>query len=264
MTGVTFALDLPPRRPAVPEFDAPPLQAPMAGEERRHGELLLALQQIAEVVADLPEPVPPAGAPVGPDPGLLVAQALLLDDVKAALDSQASLTAQGLQAVVDRLATLGKQIVGFASGGSSASATTDHVTVDGGQLSLSAPVDLSATTLAALETINVGNFPGSQAVTGPLTDAQLRATPVPVSVSGGASETTLLDVKRAVTDMESRMDYGARTDGNPEYLGKNLQGTATSASSWVVQKFSYDASSRPTRVQVLTGVWNDRATLGWT
>lgn len=31
------------------------------------------------------------------------------------------------------------------------------------------------------QTINVGNFPATQAVTGPLTDAQLRATPVPVS-----------------------------------------------------------------------------------
>lgn len=49
------------------------------------------------------------------------------------------------------------------------------------------PVALDAASLAALENITVGgtvavsNFPASQAVTGPLTDAQLRADAVPVS-----------------------------------------------------------------------------------
>ena len=41
-------------------------------------------------------------------------------------------------------------------------------------------VDGSAVTQPVSGTINVGNFPSSQAVTGPLTDAELRATPVPV------------------------------------------------------------------------------------
>ena len=36
-------------------------------------------------------------------------------------------------------------------------------------------------------TVSVSNFPATQAVTGPLTDAQLRATAVPVSVSGVAT-----------------------------------------------------------------------------
>lgn len=63
-------------------------------------------------------------------------------------------------------------------------------------------IKVAAETLAG-RTINTGaiagsvavsNFPGTQAVSGPLTDAQLRATPVPVSVSAGAgaaTETTL-------------------------------------------------------------------------
>jgi len=52
-------------------------------------------------------------------------------------------------------------------------------------------VALDSGSLAALETIQVGNFPASQAVTGPLTDAQLRATPVPISgtVAIGAGTT---------------------------------------------------------------------------
>lgn len=53
-----------------------------------------------------------------------------------------------------------------------------------GSLTVAGTVALDAPTLAALETIQVGNFPATQAVTGPLTDTQLRASAVPVSVSG--------------------------------------------------------------------------------
>ena len=42
-------------------------------------------------------------------------------------------------------------------------------------------VDGSASTQPVSGTISVGNFPGTQAVTGPLTDTQLRATAVPIS-----------------------------------------------------------------------------------
>lgn len=46
-------------------------------------------------------------------------------------------------------------------------------------------VALDAGTLAALENITaaISNFPATQAVTGPLTDSELRATPVPVSAA---------------------------------------------------------------------------------
>lgn len=40
---------------------------------------------------------------------------------------------------------------------------------------------LDPASLAALETISVGNFPATQPVSGPLTDAQLRAASVPVA-----------------------------------------------------------------------------------
>lgn len=68
-------------------------------------------------------------------------------------------------------------------------------------ITVAGTVALDAPTLAALETIAavvsgtvaVSNFPGSQAVTGPLTDAQLRASAVPVSFA--ADESGLTDAE---------------------------------------------------------------------
>jgi YD repeat-containing protein len=63
---------------------------------------------------------------------------------------------------------------------------------------------------------------------------------------------------------ETRLDYDVRTDGNPVYVGKAAQGTATAAATWTIQKLTYDTSSRLTRAEVLTGVaWNSRASLAW-
>lgn len=59
---------------------------------------------------------------------------------------------------------------------------------------VSGTVALDSVTLAALESISVQNFPGTQPVSGPLTDTQLRATPVPVSgtvATGGLTDTQL-------------------------------------------------------------------------
>lgn len=82
---------------------------------------------------------------------------------------------------------------------------------------VSGTVALDAPTLAALETINaivsgtvsVGNFPAFQAVTGPITDTQLRATPVPVSFpadESGLTDTQLRAAAVAVsaTDLDIR------------------------------------------------------------
>lgn len=56
------------------------------------------------------------------------------------------------------------------------------------------------------QTISVGNFPASQAVTGPLTDTQLRASPVPVTVSGsgtGTATVTNVSVSPTVTTLSA-------------------------------------------------------------
>jgi hypothetical protein len=80
-----------------------------------------------------------------------------------------------------------------------------------------------------------------------------------------AREATLADVKRSITDYRTLLDYDNRVDGNPVYVGKNLQTAAQSAATWTIQRLNYDLTSRLTDVQVLTGVaWTGRAGLGWT
>jgi hypothetical protein len=69
---------------------------------------------------------------------------------------------------------------------------------------VSGTIELGATSLTALETISVANFPSTQAVSGPLTDTQLRATAVPISAAslplptGAATETTLSSLNTKV------------------------------------------------------------------
>lgn len=61
----------------------------------------------------------------------------------------------------------------------------------------STPVVLTAaqiTTLTPLSSVSVSNFPATQAVSGPLTDTQLRLTPVPISgtvTTGGLTDTQI-------------------------------------------------------------------------
>ena len=59
-----------------------------------------------------------------------------------------------------------------------------------------------------------------------------------------------------------KSDY---TSGNLDYFGKHLQVTgATSDDQWHILKFTYDGSGNLTDIQgPLVGVWDDRATLGW-
>lgn len=74
----------------------------------------------------------------------------------------------------------------------------------------------------------------------------------------------LQDVKRSLTDYETRLDYAARTDGNPVYVGKAVQGAATADPVWTIQHLSYDSQGRLLRAQVLSAAaWDNRATLGW-
>lgn len=74
----------------------------------------------------------------------------------------------------------------------------------------------------------------------------------------------LLDLKRGISDGETRLDYVLRTDDQPVYVGRAVAGTSAAASDWTIELVEYDGNDRPTRKQVLTGAWDDRATLGWT
>ena len=80
---------------------------------------------------------------------------------------------------------------------------------DGSATDVSAANPMPVTASTPLD-VTVGNFPASQAVTGPLTDAQLRAAAVPVSAaalplpSGAATETTLSALNTKVPSTATR------------------------------------------------------------
>lgn len=75
------------------------------------------------------------------------------------------------------------------------------------------------------------------------------------------SEKLLLDLKRGVTDYRKLIEWNASYQ--PVYIGLNAQSALTTDTSWTIQRITWDANGLPTDVQVLTGVWDDRSTLGW-
>ena len=111
-----------------------------------------------------------------------------------------------------------------------------------------------------------GTIPVSGTITanlGTIDGAATEATLTTILSSVDGLEVLTRDVKRAITDLEARLDYSTRLDGNPVYIGKHLNGTSTNSTSWTVQKLSYDTLNRLTRAQVLSGSWANRASLGW-
>lgn len=59
------------------------------------------------------------------------------------------------------------------------------------------------------------------------------------------------------------LDYDVRLDGNPVYVGTNLQTALIADATWTVQKLFYDITNRLIDAQVLTGTWTGRAALAW-
>jgi hypothetical protein len=78
-------------------------------------------------------------------------------------------------------------------------------------------VALDAATLAALESISVQNFPATQPVSGPLTDAQLRASTVPVSgpLTDAQLRASTVPVSGTVTASGPLTDTQLRASGVP-------------------------------------------------
>lgn len=60
------------------------------------------------------------------------------------------------------------------------------------------------------------------------------------------------------SNQQQRLDYGARTDGQPVYMGFADKGLGISASGWLLQKFTYDASSKMTARQISYDSWDDK------
>ena len=66
------------------------------------------------------------------------------------------------------------------------------------------------------------------------------------------------------SNMQMRADYTTRTDGQPVYLGFAPKGLASSATGWLLHKFTYDGSDRVTVRQIAYDIWDDRADVGTT
>lgn len=99
--------------------------------------------------------------------------------------------------------------------------------------------------------VQVSRIENRVVVSGPLTDAQLRASAVPVAMGS--------DTK------DKRLDYDTRTDGNPVYVGEAASQADEAVAVWTIQKLAYDSSARLTFRQVRQNVkWSERTTLNWT
>lgn len=128
--------------------------------------------------------------------------------------------------------------------GSAAEAWWVQPTVDGVTVSLPLPVGAATeTTLADIKTqqtdgsqkTEVTNFPASQVVTGPLTDTQLRAAPVPVSgivtaTPSGTQDVNLLQVGGAAVTL----GQAANAASIPVALSSTQTGTAGTPAAQVL------------------------------
>jgi hypothetical protein len=83
-----------------------------------------------------------------------------------------------------------------------------------------------------------------------------------VSFAPGVAAQFAEAINNTTTTSEARLDYDTREDEQPVYVGRAAQGSTT-AQDWTIEKVTYDEDDRPTRKQVLTGAWDDRATLDW-
>lgn len=62
------------------------------------------------------------------------------------------------------------------------------------------------------------------------------------------------------SSMQKRLDYGARTDSNPVYVGFAPKGLAEGTDGWLLYYLEYDSSNRTTKLTVAYGDWTNRAT----
>ncbi len=67
------------------------------------------------------------------------------------------------------------------------------------------------------------------------------------------------------TNLQMRLDYGVRTDGQPDYQGFAPRGLLTSQTGWLLYKFTYSADpGSMTLRQIAYSSWDLRADVGTT
>jgi hypothetical protein len=63
--------------------------------------------------------------------------------------------------------------------------------------------------------------------------------------------------------LQSIIDYGARTDGQPVYFGHAVLGTITSNTGWIIFYYTYDGSGNMLTKQTAYGAWTNRTALAY-
>jgi hypothetical protein len=66
---------------------------------------------------------------------------------------------------------------------------------------------------------------------------------------------------RDIPGWTQKFDYGVRTDGQPDYLGRAPNGTDVGAPDWVITYFTYDGDGFIETAICKVGSWTDRASL---
>lgn len=83
-----------------------------------------------------------------------------------------------------------------------------------------------------------------------------------VSAAEAQENENLLSAKRVTeipTNMQMRADYGASTDGLPNYMGYAPKGMAEGTDGWLLQYFVYDGNRQCTSRTIAYGNWTNRA-----
>ena len=259
--GVEFGLAVPPRRGPDPDFlaDPVPAQGLLTEDERRHREVVAVLDRLTELVAESAAQGEGVAAPLPSAPAAPVDPVLFAHAVQAALgpllEAQGALTSEAFRQVTDDLVRLRKVIVASVSGGSGGG-STGHVTVDGGQIALSQAVALDAVALGAVREA--------------LPDAELRATPVPVSGTVTASVSDSRGLTQRMFERSPQTGYKlwmdvTSTDATKIWMAEAPDGTAETASAFQGIQVTLDASGNPLgAVKTATAFrWDQRSSASW-
>lgn len=84
----------------------------------------------------------------------------------------------------------------------------------------------------------------------------------PSSVEQASFESSLWAqrITEIPSNMQVRLDYAGREDGQPVYQGFAPRGLATNQTGWLIYKFTYDDSNNMTLRQVAYDKWDNCAT----
>lgn len=184
-----------------------------------------------------------------PEPFSNVDYTLILNGLNSAIPSSTS--TGGAMLAASGGSTDVSPVVNAVAAGNAILANMLTGQTSGGPRATEATLALAAGALRGTLSANVGNWPATQAVSGPVTDAQLRATALPVALPATAATTTLQTTANGLlTDVKGllggsltfTMPTGAATSQNQLISNTSLASIDTKLTT-VATKAGQDASN---------------------